>query len=437
MMSGSLAAGACCSWLPAFADEVAATAKTAQRHCVLLWMTGGPSQLDTFDMKPGHANGGQFKPIDTSVPGLQISEHLPKLATLAEHLAIVRGVSTKEGDHGRGTYLLRTGHMPGGPIQYPTFGSSLSKELGGDDAELPNYVSIAPYRIFNRAAFQPGFLGPKHAPLTVAAADNFNVAMPNANAANGGYSELKVDDLQPGTALAGDRETRRLQMHRLLQDGFRATHFDPAVAAHDTAFSRAVALMHSDGAKAFDVSQEPATVRDAYGKTRFGQGCLMARRLIERGVPLVEVSLGTFGNGALAWDTHANNFNAVKNLSGELDAGWGTLIKELADRGLLERTTFLWMGEFGRTPKINQAGGRDHYPNAWSCVLGGGGIKGGQAFGKTSADGTTVEEGKVDVGNILVTLARALGVDPQKQNVSEVGRPIRLAEGDPIRAVLT
>ena len=186
-------------------------------------------------------------------------------------------------------------------------------------------------------------------------------------------------------------------------------------------------LMNSDAAKAFDLSEEPESLREAYGRGRFGQGCLMARRLIEQGVSFVEVTLN--GNGALGWDTHQNNFATVKELSTELDAGWSTLMSDLRDRGLLESTTILWMGEFGRTPKINSNGGRDHFPNAWSCVFGGGGVSGGQAFGATSADGMTVAENKTEVGDILSTLCAALGIDPETENVAELGRPVRIAEG--------
>jgi hypothetical protein len=418
-------------WLPALADELAADPQR-RRHCVLLWMNGGPSTIDLWDLKPEHANGGQFKPIDTSAPGLQICEHLPLLAQQSQHLALVRSLSTKEGDHGRGTYLMRTGHQPTGPIRFPSIGASLSKELGSVEAELPNYVSISPYTLFNRQAFGSGFLGPQYAPLTVGSIDNF-VAQPQAPE---GYAELGVDDLKGAAGVTPEQADRRLELWRNLQDGFLARHRSASPVTHDTVYRRAIRMMRSETAKAFDLAEEPAEVRDAYGRGRFGQGCLMARRLIERGVPFVEVSLGGVGGGAFGWDTHVTNFDLVKPLAAELDAGWGTLLKELAERGLLESTTVLWMGEFGRTPQINPQGGRDHYPAAWSCVLAGGGIRGGQAYGRTSDDGTEVVEGKTDVGNVLATLCRALGVDPTTQNISEVSRPIKIAEGEPIEALL-
>lgn len=429
-------------WLPALARAAQASpASGKRRQCVLLWMVGGPSQTDTFDMKPGHANGGEFKETATSAPGLRFSEHLPKLAQQADKLAVIRSLSTKEGDHGRGTYLMRTGRQPMGPVRYPTIGSAVSKELragqatADDEVEAaPGFVSISPYRAFNQAAYGPGFLGPRYAPLTVGATDALQAAQ--APAAQS-YAELKVDDLLPPAGVTAQQLENRLRIWRSLQDSFLATHQGAAPLAHDTVYRRAVKLMNSQAAKAFDLSEEPDKVREAYGRGRFGQGCLMARRLLEAGVGFVEVSLGMIAGNAIGWDTHAGNFPAVKQLSSELDSGWATLMSELADRGMLETTTILWMGEFGRTPNINASAGRDHFPAAWSCVLAGGGIRGGQAFGKTSDDGMEVAENKVDVPDVLATLCRAVGIDPATENISEQGRPIKIAEGKPIEAILS
>lgn len=413
-------------WLPLLADEIARH-PSRRRQCILLWMPGGPSQIDTFDLKPRHANGGPFKEIATSVPGLGISEHLPKLASLAEHLAIVRSLSTKEGDHGRGTYLMRTGHQQGGPIKYPAIGASLAKAVGSEEAEVPNYVSIAPTVQFNADAFGPGFLGARYAPLTVGARG------PAEGQAASRYAELGVDDLLPPGRISQAQAAGRLELFRTLQSNFVSRHRTASALAHQTVYQRAERMMASDAAKAFDLSQEPDAVREAYGRGRFGQSCLMARRLIESGVPFVEVTLGD----GIAWDTHQNNFPMVTNLSGELDAGWGTLIRELAERGLLETTTMLWMGEFGRTPGINRTAGRDHFPAAWSCVFAGGGIHGGQAHGRTSNDGLQVADGKVNESDVLATLCAAMGVDPGRENISEEGRPIRLADGTPIEGILS
>ncbi len=417
-----------CAWLPELA-RCWAQSPQRKRHCILLWMAGGPSQTDTFDMKPNHANGGEFEEIATSVPGLRISEHLPKLAQQADQLAILRGVQTKEGDHGRGTYLMRTGHAPGGPVRYPTLGSLISKELGEPDAALPNYVSVSPRQLFNPAAFSPGFLGPRYAAVTVGARE--------ADAtASSSFAQLGVDHLQLPQGVADTRADRRLDLWNGLQQPFLARHAVSAPQAQDTAYRRAVKMMHSDAAAAFDLSREPEEVREAYGRGVFGQGCLIARRLIERGVPFVEVTLGGFEDNAIGWDTHQDNFATVRRLSTQLDNGWGTLMSDLRDRGLLQDTTILWMGEFGRTPRINDNAGRDHFPNAWSCVLAGGGIQGGQAYGQTSEDGMEVVDGKVEVGDILSTLCLALGIDPYQENQTDIGRPIAIAEGTPISSVL-
>ncbi len=421
-------------WLPLLADQAAQSAQR-RRHCVLLWMTGGPSQTDTFDMKPDHDNGGEFSAIATRSSELHFSEHLPQLAKQADRLAVVRSLSTQEGDHGRGTYLMRTGQQPRGPVRYPTIGSSLSKQLAEqrDQNDLSlNYVSIAPYRAFNQAAFSPGFLGPKHAALTVGATDN----LPTNPQDSARYASLRVDDLELAGDVTSEQRASRVKIWRGLQERFLASHRTASSSAHDTVFRRAMRLMDSNIAKAFDLSEEPDAIRQAYGTGRFGQGCLMARRLIERGVPFIEVSLGDFAGGNFGWDTHQNNFPAVRSLSAQLDAGWATLMRELDERGLLESTTILWMGEFGRTPRINENTGRDHFPAAWTCVFAGGGIQGGQAYGKTSPDGMEVVEGKVGVGDVLATLCRAVDIDPEIENISEQLRPIKIAEGTPIESVL-
>ncbi len=426
----STAGFAACSmsgWLEALADSTLADSQARPargRSCILLWMAGGPSQLDTFDLKPGHANGGQFKPIDTSVSGIKISEHLPSLAKHAEHLAIVRSMTTKEGDHSRGTYLMRNGYLPQGPIRYPTLGSVVSKQLGRPAAEIPNFVSIGPYRFFSPHAYSAGFLGSEYDPLLV-----------GDGTAGGGSRDdnygLKVADLEPNRE-AASQVSRRLELLGSLNDRFVGRHQVPLAVGHRIAYDRAVRLMQSEAGRAFNLDDEPDEIRDAYGRHRFGQGCLLARRLVERGVPFVEVTLsGVEGNDmALGWDTHADNFAAVRRLSGALDSGWSMLLQELKERGLLETTTIVWMGEFGRTPTINASGGRDHFPAAWSTVLAGGGIRGGQVIGRTSADGTTVEDRPVTVADLLATVCMSLGIDREVSNISNIGRPIKVVNPD-------
>jgi hypothetical protein len=408
-------------WLPALADSTASAAK--RRHCILLWMNGGPSQIDTFDLKPGHPNGGQFQPIATAASGLRISEHLPRLATKAGHLAVLRGLSTSEGDHGRGTFTMRTGRKPDPLVRFPTLGSLISKEFVEQETALPGFITVNPYLGFDAASFDSGFLGPQFAPLSV---------KPQASRNGTPFVDFGVDNLHPTAPVAASRSARRLELLQTFQAPVTQQDARGPLLAHRTMLERALQLMNSEAGKAFDLSQEPAAVRDKYGRGTFGQGCLLARRLVESGVSFVEVSLGEGGR----WDTHGNNFATVRELSTELDAGWSALIDDLETRGLLASTTILWMGEFGRTPQINGAGGRDHFPAAWSAVLAGGGIRGGQSYGRTSADGMTVEEGKIDVGDLLATLCAALGIDHRRLNVSDIGRPFKIAEGMPVKAVL-
>jgi hypothetical protein len=411
-------------WLESMAADAAGHPQR-RRSCILLWMNGGPSQMDTFDLKPGHANGGTFREIATSVPGIKISEHLPKIARSMDRMAIIRSMKTKEGDHGRAAYLLRTGYLPLGSLEYPTLGSLVSKELGKEQAELPNFVSIAPSRLLSPAAYGSGFLGPSHAPLIVGET-GYSFAQPQA--ANNYQEKLKVQDLASPAGVGPRRFDGRIDLLQNLDQDFASRHPGGAPQSHVAAYERAVRLMRMAAARAFNIDEEAPALRDAYGRNLFGQGCLLARRLVERGVPFVEVTLGAFDAGMQGWDTHQQNFDAVRRLSEVLDPAWATLMDDLRSRGLLDSTLIVWMGEFGRTPMINQQAGRDHFPNAWTTVLAGGGIRGGQVIGRTSPDGTKVEERPVTVPDFLATICRALGIDPLKQNQSNIGRPIRIVD---------
>jgi hypothetical protein len=435
----SLGGASMSGWLGNLARAAEAKKVKPGRACILLWMNGGPSQIDTWDPKPDHANGGPVKAIKTKVPDLQISEYLPKLADRADKLAILRGMATKEADHGRGSYLMRTGRVPGGPIRYPAVGSFVGKELDGPDAELPCFVSVAPFRFLSPEAYGPGFLGPRYAPLVVAeGAINAPAPAGNQDIAR----LLKVQDLDLPNGVSDARGMARADFRDALDSDFLADRDSPAGDGHRTAYRRANTLMRSAAVKAFDLTEEKDALRDKYGRNLFGQGCLLARRLVERGVPFVEVTLSSAPgvNNGIGWDTHNDNFESVKKLCGVLDPAWAALLDDLADRGLLETTTIVWMGEFGRTPRIvADRKGRDHWANSWSTVLAGGGIKGGQAYGKTSADGTEVKENPVSVPDLLATVCTAVGLDPKKQNDSNVGRPIRLVEpsANPIKEVLS
>jgi len=395
-------------WLNVLA---ARAAQTQQRHksCILLWMDGGPSHKDTFDLRPGTAQGGPFRAIETSVPGIRISEHLPRLARQMQHAAVIRSMSTGEGAHGRAKYYLHTGYKEGvGGLNYPSLGSIAAMEIGNPDNPLPNYVSIG-----NRS-YGSGFLGPRHQPL--------NVVSP----ARG------VENLRP--LVTAGQFNSRVSLLEELEQGFHRTHGTGTSAAHHTTYQRAVTLMHDRGARAFDLSTEPQASRTPYGNTAFGDGCLLARRLIETGVTFVEVTLG-------GWDTHQNNFNRVRQLSQQVDPAMSALINDLRQRGLLDSTLVIWMGEFGRTPRINNRGaqpGRDHYPRAWSTVLAGGGIRGGQVIGRTDAEAASVVERPVSTLDFMATVCRILGIDHNKLNPTPIGRPVRIVDrgANPINALI-
>jgi hypothetical protein len=414
-------------WLGNLARAAAAPAGRA-RACILLWMNGGPSQLDTFDIKTDHPNGGGAKEIATGAPGLKISENLPKVAKFGDKLAVIRSMTTKEGDHGRAAHYLRTGYFPGGGVAYPTLGSLVSKEIGDPDSSLPRFVSISPYRFFNAAAYDSGFLGPMHSPLIVGDGIGFG----------GGteYTEvLKVKDLEPPTLRPGEVDSR-IDLLGDLEKDYATERPDTPARSHRAAYERAVRLMKSSARKAFDLDEEKPAVRDTYGRNLFGQGCLLARRLVERGVPFVEVSHGG-ANGGVGWDTHGNNLATCKTLCESLDPAWAALMSDLKERGLLDSTLIVWMGEFGRTPRLNASNGRDHFPNAWSVALAGGGIKGGQAYGATSKDGMEIARDPVTVPDLLATVVKALGIDHEKANMNG-HRPIKVVDrgGKPIREII-
>jgi Protein of unknown function (DUF1501) len=390
-------------WMGVLADRAAAapagSVKGKAKHCILLWMDGGPSHKDTFDMKPDSKGAGEFKPMATSASGIQISEHLPKLAKEMHLGALIRGMSTAEGAHPRAKFNLHTGYREGqGGVAYPSIGSIVSAELGKKDFAAPNYVAIG-----NRS-YGAGFLGPKHQPLTV------------TDPSRG------VEDLK---SLVGTKQfDNRVGLLEEMEKAFYGNYQTDNINDHKTTYERAVRLMQSKEAKAFDISLEKDSVRKDYGSGRFSEGCLMARRLIEVGVPFVEVVLG-------GWDTHQDNFDRVKRLSGEVDTALSALLRDLKERGLLDSTLVIWMGEFGRTPGINTRGakpGRDHYPRAWSLATFGGGVKGGTVYGRTDKEGAAVEDGKTSAIDFMATVCTLLGIDYTKENDTPVGRPVRLVD---------
>jgi len=391
----------------AAAQAAAAGSKSRGKACILLWMNGGPSHIDTFDPKPGTKSGGEFKAIDTRIKGVKFAEPLPLVAQQADKLAVIRSVTTKEGNHDRAGYLMHTGYAPSTTLQHPSLGAWVSHELGSETAELPNFVSI------RGPSVGAGFLGVQHGP--------FSIQRPSEG----------VRNLPPAKDVDQARFSRRLEALAALQDNFRSTTGRPEIAAHDVVYQKAVRLMRSPLAKAFEIKDEPTDVLRRYGDSDFGRGCLMARRLVESGVTFIEVTLD-------GWDTHIDNFSGVRNLCKDLDPGMSALLSDLAERKMLSDTLVIWLGEFGRTPTINARSGRDHHPIAWSAVLAGGGSRGGIAHGSTDDEGAKVASNPVTVPDLFATFATLLGIDPKREEMSPVGRPIAVSDGGtPIRALIT
>ncbi len=367
------------------------------RACVLLWMTGGPSQIDTFDPKSGQLTGGEFKSIATSIPGIHVAEHLPSIAREMKDLAIIRSMTSREGNHDRARYYVHTGYVPTGVTQHPGIGSIVAKELMDQSGSLPVYVSL------NGPGISSGLLGVNFAPFVIR------------------DSLRPLDHLQYADSVSQERFNSRLAMMNSLNSGFDATHGQQEFAQKERIYERAVELMHSPALSAFDVTQERESVRSAYGKGKFGAACLMARRLVQNGVKFVEVEMD-------GWDTHTDNFDRTRQLCTELDPAFAALVRDLRQTGLLNSTLVVWMGEFGRTPQINSNAGRDHWPQAWSAVLAGAGIKGGQVVGSTTSNGMEVKDNPVTVPDLYATLCKCLSIDDSKYNSSPLGRPIRLTD---------
>ena len=392
-----LAAGAC-NWT----DAISASADDLRSRgmaCILLWMQGGPSQFETFSPKPGHANGGETKAISTNVAGIQIAEHLPQCAKIMNELAIIRSMTSKEGNHQRATYLLHHGYLPMGGVKFPTLGSNVAHQIGDAANQLPSYVRIGG-RLPNSGS--GGFLGVDYDPLVLRSAER----MP--------------ENTKPTTPV--DRFHRRLGLLDSLQSNFAEGAGAQVVADHHKLTERAAEMILSPSMKAFDLDQEPKQVREAYGQGNFASGCQMARRLVEHGVTFVEV----VSNG---WDTHQDVFSRTAELAGQIDQPMAMLIKDLKQRGMLDKTLVVWMGEFGRSPSVNPRAGRGHYPKAFNAVVAGGGVHGGQVIGQTNAAGAEVTDRPVTVNDLFRTIYHTLDIDSDTENMSRLGRPIKLVDG--------
>lgn len=396
-VAGLAAAGA--NWtelLSASADEMRARGMA----CILLWMQGGPSQFETFSPKPNHENSGETKAIGTRVAGIEIAEHLPHCAKVMDDLAIVRSMTSKEGNHQRATYLLHHGYLPMGGVKFPTLGSNVAHQIGDAANQLPSFVQIGG-RLANAGG--GGFLGVEYDPLILSSGNR------------------PPQNTTPRTGEA--RYLRRLELLDSLQTtGFAKAGGAEIVANHRKLMDRASEMILSPSMQAFDLEQEPPKLRDAYGPGDFASGCIMARRLVEQGVTFVEVL-------SRGWDTHQDGFSRVANLAGQIDQPMAMLIADLKQRGMLDKTLVVWMGEFGRTPRVNARAGRDHYPKAFNAVLAGGGVQGGQVVGKTNAAGTEVVDRPVTVEDLFRTIYYALAIDADQENISRIGRPIKLVDG--------
>jgi len=384
--------------------------KKRHKAAILLWMGGGPSTMDIWDLKPGAPTGGPFKPINTT-GDMQICEHMPLMAKQMKNMSIIRSMSTREADHNRGRYYMHTGYVPNPNIEHPSYGAVISHECSSQvpDLEIPPFISVG------GGSVGPGFLGMTYAPFVV------------SNDGNVRNLKMNVDN---------ERLMQRMQMLASLEKGFVSQNRGASASDHAKILDKTLSLMTSKQMEAFKTDKEPTEVKERYGLnpppaaagggmmrrgTGFARGCLMARRLVEAGVSFVEVDLG-------GWDNHANIFNTFADTKlPELDQAMSALVEDLDQRGLLQDTAVIWMGEFSRTPRINGNTGRDHWARSWSVVAGGGGLKGGIAVGKTNADGTSVETEPYTSQDVMATVLKGLGVSLETTFTSRNGRPMKIA----------
>jgi hypothetical protein len=384
----------------------AAEMKKEGRACILVFLNGAPSQLETWDPKPNTETGGPTKDIQTQMPGVNFAEYWPKLAK-SKDISLIRTIVGKEAAHERGAYHLRTGRRLTGSSNHPHIGSVAAWKLGDLTSDMPNFISVG------NTPQGAGFLGVKFAPFVVGAAGRL-----------------------PDNIVAGVPAPRLDQRMKLLsqQDADLAAVGASAIAnEHQELYKRAQKMMASPRLKAFQTDPEKQEVKDKYGKSAFGQGCLVARRLVEAGIPFVEVQRG-------GWDMHENLWQRIPAAAGEVDQGLAALVDDLKSRGMLEKTLVICMGEFGRTPKINQRTpevGRDHWARNFSVLMAGGGIRGGQCVGKTSDDGTEIVDRPVDVDDLFRTYCHCLKIDADEEMITPEGRPLRIVDaGAPVKELL-
>ncbi|HVU89492.1 MAG TPA: DUF1501 domain-containing protein [Pirellulales bacterium] len=393
-------------WLTPLAEVLARRAEQARREpaqsVILLWLGGGPSQLETFDPHPGAEIAAGTQAIATATKGVQLAAGFERLAAEMHDVSLVRSLVSKEGDHERGTYLLKTGYRPDSTLVHPSIGAICCHQLPTATVEIPRHVSILP----NQWPARGGYLGNQF--------DAFKTFDPAEH----------IPDVT--LRVSRERQTARLNDRSVIDSVFLAGRRRAVERTlHGTMIDEATALMNSPQLRAFETSDEPREVQAAYGDTPFGRGCLAARRLIEQGVRCVEVTLA-------GWDSHTNNHATHERLVKILDPAFAALVADLRKRDLLSRTVVLCGGEFGRTPKLNPLDGRDHWPHGFSMALAGGGLRGGQVIGATDpAGGKKVDEPR-SVADVHATVLQALAIDPAHEVMTPVGRPMKFSEGTPI-----
>ena len=389
----------------------------SDKSCIMIVLDGGMSHLDTFDMKPDAPSDvrSTFNSMATKVPGISICEHLPRTAQQMDKFAILRSVWGRTAIHFNGVYFLMTGYLPIQSMEFPSMGAVVAKELGLRKG-MPPYVLNA----MLDHAMGPGFLGSAYAPFWVRSDPN--------------SPDFRVEDLELPVDVDWKTVSDRRALVKQMDAAFRVRDTKGITESRDSFYVEAERIMRSPPVKkAFDIWAEPEPLRDRYGRTPIGQGCLLARRLVESGVRFVTV------NAARAiWDTHGDNFNRLqKVLLPEFDMAYATLLEDLSDRGLLSSTIVVVSGEFGRTPKINANAGRDHWPRVFSVLLAGAGVKGGQVYGSSDATGSEPKDNPTSMEDLIATVYDRLGMDPRKEYRAPSGRPIRLSNnGTPIRSPL-
>tara|TARA_B100000683_G_scaffold256105_1_gene276316 strand:+ start:3995 stop:5212 length:1218 start_codon:yes stop_codon:yes gene_type:complete len=370
-------------------------------HVILFWNGGGMSHIDTWDPKPGRPTQGEFSPINTSAPGVQISEIFPKLSKQMHNAALIRSIAGTQGAHGRASYNLQTSYLPGPNLRHPGVGSVVVHELD-NNSDLPPYITIS------GQAPRASYLGQKCEAYYVAAPGEKDpyLAFPS------GISQVRGD--------------RRLEQLAKFNQRFLDKKNDTRLTSTQTSIEDAVRLMRSPALEAFELDKVDSTTLERYGDTNFGRGALMAKRLVEKGVRFVQVNRGGF-------DTHSNNFPAMSNHGEVMDPALASLVEDLSESGMLEKTMVIMLSEFGRTPRINDNAGRDHWASVFSCFMAGGGIKGGQVIGSSDEDGAMPKDRPVEVADIHATMCHAMGIDHEKEVMTPLLRPMKLVDnGSPV-----